>query len=59
MYRREDVVLRDNVRSIGDEAHTRDTYQTYLWDYRHNRNKLPYCTTVSEGCDLIELHRLY
>ncbi len=59
MYTRDDVVPRDNVRSIGDEATTTDTFLTYLWDYRYYRDRLPYCTTLPEGCDLIELHRLY
>jgi choline-sulfatase len=59
MYRRDEVVLRDNVQSIGDEEATRESFLTYLWDYRHYRDRLPYCTTLPEGCDLTELHRLY
>ncbi|MEM6334153.1 MAG: sulfatase-like hydrolase/transferase, partial [Planctomycetota bacterium] len=59
MYRRDDVRPRDNLQPIGDEQATREKLLTYLWDYRYYRDRLPYASALPEGCDILELHRLY
>jgi len=57
MYRDEDVVVRDNVPDgfwPGDA-----TVLTYLWDYRHYRDHLPYASTLPAGMTMRRLQALY
>jgi choline-sulfatase len=57
MYSRDDVVSRLN---IPDGYQPDPEYMlTYLWDYRHYRDHLPFTRELPDGCDLIELTRLY
>ncbi|MEO0514686.1 MAG: sulfatase-like hydrolase/transferase [Planctomycetota bacterium] len=60
MYSREDVVIRGNVdlEQMADSQWLH-TFRTYLWDYRHYRDNLPYTHEWENELDLIELHRLY
>ncbi len=60
MYRREEVVIRANVDLQTPLANQTDQFLTYLWDYRHYRDKLPYAMKLpDERFDLIDLTRLY
>lgn len=60
MYGRDDVVVRDNVDLNKPIERQTDRFLTYLWDYRHYRDRLPYCMTLPwEGFDLVDLTAMY
>jgi len=60
MYRREDVVLRDNVDAESVNENRKQQFLTYLWDYRHYRDHLPYTRELpSPDFDLIDLIAMY
>jgi len=57
MYAEDDVVVRDNVLDgfwPGDE-----TILSYLWDYRHYRDHLPYASVMPRGMTMRRLQALY
>jgi len=58
MYSRDDVVRRENIPD-GFEPEI-ERILTYLWDYRHYRDRLPYaCRLPWEGFDLTDLTAWY
>lgn len=58
MYAREDVVVRPNVAEEKIQ-NLENTLKTYLWDYRHYREQLPYTRHLPKGYDLRKIHALY
>lgn len=59
MYRRDEVVVRPNVDLDKPMPDWENMARTYLWDYRFYRDHLPYTMHLPDGCDLVELQRLY
>ncbi|MGH7144793.1 MAG: sulfatase-like hydrolase/transferase [Planctomycetota bacterium] len=58
MYSREEVRVRPNVAE-DRIPHLEASLKTYLWDYRHYRDDLPYTRHLPAGCDLRQVHAMY
>lgn len=60
LYGRDDVVVRDNVDLGSPLPDQTDKFLTYLWDYRHYRDRLPHTRELPHPAfDLIDLTAMY
>ncbi len=58
-YTRDDVVIRPNVRADDPYGEISEKMLTYLWDYRHYRDHLPYTESLPDGFELTDLIAMY